>query len=164
MFCYKIDTFAVRIYNLKRSIIKKRYESILPLIFVAMCAICLIGCSREKEEEGLGGSRPNYNMLSDLSQPDAMLYTTEWQWPYPNSEVYTLIFDRTECTFTDRNSGTNATYSYSFNFPAIILTPVSEGGEVITGTITGGTATRADKVNFKNAKGEQVWKEMTRRK
>jgi hypothetical protein len=103
-------------------------------------------------------------MLSDLSQPDAMLYTTEWQWPYPNSEVYTLIFDRTECTFTDRNSGTNATYSYSFNFPAIILTPVSEGGEVITGTITGGTATRADKVNFKNAKGEQVWKEMTRRK
>ncbi len=112
--------------------------------------VCFSGCDKDNEEDLPGASRPDYNMLSDLSKGESSLYLTEWEW----------------YTYQENTAGNKTTikYTYNFTYPTVVLTPEKEDESVITGTIVSGRITQADEATFVNAQEKPVWKKLTRKK
>lgn len=146
---------------------KKKCVWILMVLLLVMGELTLSGCSKDNEEdEQLGASRPNPNMLSDLSKPGAFINWTLWESHSLFGYTMKIEFDYKECTYTFHKSGSDditAKYTYNFNYPTITLTSINEDKEVIIGTITSYTF-KADDITFKNSKDETVWMQMTRKK
>ena len=149
---------------------KKRSVWFLMALFLLMGGLTLGGCSKDnvdsEEEDNLGASRPNPNMLTDLSQPGAIINWTLWESTPTLSYTMKIEFTYKECTYTLQRNGTVeiiAKYSYSFKYPTITLTSTNNDNEVITGTIAS-YPFKADDITFKNAKNETVWMRMTRKK
>ena len=138
-------------------------------LFLLIGGFTLGGCSKDSvdnEDDNLGASRPNPNMLSDLSQPGTTISWTTWESHSLLSYSMKIEFNNTECTYTYKKSGTEDTaakYSYNFKYPTVTLTSKDEDKNVIIGTITS-YAFRADDITFKNSKDETVWMEMIRKK
>ena len=142
----------------------------LIVLFLLMGGLSLSGCSKDnvnnEDEDNLGASRPNYNMLSDLSQPGTTISGTLWQSHSLFGYTMKIEFDSKECTYTYQKSETDNTlakYTYSFKYPTITLTSTIDDNEVITGTIAS-YPFKADDITFKNAKNETVWMQMIRKK
>src|SRR5690554_4855318 len=142
----------------------------LMVLFLLMGSLSLNGCSKDnvdnEDDDNLGASRPNYNMLSDLSQPGTTISGTLWQSHSLFGYSLKIEFDNTECTYTYQKSETDNTlakYTYSFKYPTITLTSTIDDNEVITGTIAS-YPFKADDITFKNAKNETVWMQMIRKK
>ena len=149
---------------------KKKCAWNLMVLFLLMGSLSLNGCSKDnvdnEDDDNLGASRPNYNMLSDLSQPGTTISGTGWQSHSLLSYSMKIEFDNTECTYTYKKSGaedTTAKYSYDFKYPTVTFTSKGEEKEVIIGTITS-YKFKADDITFKNSKDETVWMQMTRKK
>ena len=140
------------------------------VLFLLMVGLSLNGCSKDnvdnEDDDNLGASRPNYNMLSDLSQPGTTISWTTWESHSLFGYTMKIEFDSKECTYTYKKSGTEDTtskYTYNFNYPTVTFTSTDEDKNVIIGTITS-YAFRADDITFKNSKDETVWMEMIRKK
>ena len=149
---------------------KKRSVWFLMALFLLMGGLTLGGCSKDnvdsEEEDNLGASRPNPNMLTDLSQPGAIISWTLWESHSLFGYTMKIEFDSKECTYTYQKSGTDSTiakYTYSFKYPTITLTSINDDNDVITGTIAS-YPFKADDITFKNAKNKTVWMQMTRKK
>ena len=147
---------------------RKKSALFLTILILMMGGVCFSGCDKDDKEDPLGASRPNYNMLSDLSKGVNGLYLTEWEWDNTFGVTMKLSFDRQECTYTYQESAGStkitAKYTYSFTYPTVVLTPENENESVITGTIVSGRITQADEATFVNAQKETVWKKLTRKK
>lgn len=158
----------VYFYGINRGIMRKKSAQFLTILILMMGGVCFSGCDKDNEEDPLGASRPNYNMLSDLSKGVNGLYLTEWEWANTFGITMKLSFDRQECTYTYQESASStkitAKYTYSFTYPTVILTPENAEESVITGTIVSGRITLADEATFVNAQKETVWKKLTRKK
>src|SRR5690554_3564688 len=142
----------------------------LIVLFLLMGGLSLSGCSKDnvnnEDEDNLGASRPNYNMLSDLSQPGTTISGTLWQSHSLFGYTMKIDFNNTECTYTYKKSETEDTtskYTYNFNYPTVTFTSKDEDKNVIIGTITS-YPFKADDITFKNAKNEPVWMQMVRKK
>ena len=142
----------------------------LMVLFLLMGGFSLNGCSKDnvdnEDDDNLGASRPNYNMLSDLSQPGTTISGTLWESHSLFGYTMKIEFDSKECTYTYQKNGTDdiiSKYSYSFKYPTVTLTSIKDDNEVITGTIASYTI-KADDITFKNSKNETVWMQMTRKK
>lgn len=137
------------------------------VLLLVIGGLTFIGCSNDNEEEdNLGASRPNPNMLTDLSQPGAFINWTLWESHSLFGYTMKMEFTSKECTYTLQRNGTvetSAKYSHSFNYPTVTLTSINEDKEVITGTIAS-YPFKADDITFKNSKNETVWMQMTRKK
>lgn len=138
------------------------------VLILVMGGVCFGGCDKDNEEDPLGASKPDYNMLSDLSKGKSSLYLTEWEWINTSGVTMKLSFDRQECTYTyQENTAGNKTtikYTYNFTYPTVVLTPEKEDESVITGTIVSGRIAQADEATFVNAQEKPVWKKLTRKK
>jgi len=147
--------------------VRKEKRFLMVLILVTG-GVCFSGCDKDNEEDLPGASRPDYNMLSDLSKGESSLYLTEWEWINTSGVTMKLSFDRQECTYTyQENTAGNKTtikYTYNFTYPTVVLTPEKEDESVITGTIVSGRITQADEATFVNAQEKPVWKKLTRKK
>ena len=139
-------------------------------LFLLMGGLTLSGCSKDnvdsEEEDNLGASRPNPNMLSDLSQPGTTISWTTWESHSLFGYSMKIEFNNIECTYTFQKSGTEDTtskYTYNFNYPTVTFTSKDEDKNVIIGTIAS-YPFKADDITFKNAKNETVWMQMTRKK
>ncbi len=84
---------------------RKKSAQFLTMLILMMGGVCFSGCDKDNEEDPLGASRPNYNMLSDLSKGDIGLYLTEWEWANTFGITMKLSFDRQECTYTYTDTG-----------------------------------------------------------
>ena len=140
------------------------------VLFLLMGGLSLSGCSKDnvnnEDEDNLGASRPNYNMLSDLSQPGTTISGTLWQSHSLFGYTMKIEFDSKECTYTYKKSGTEDTtskYTYNFNYPTVTFTSKDEDKNVIIGTIAS-YPFKADDITFKNSKNETVWMQMIRKK
>src|SRR5690554_2850380 len=149
---------------------KKRGVWFLMALFLLIGGLTLGGCSKDnvdsEEEDNLGASRPNPNMLSDLSQPGTTISWTTWESHSLFGYTMKIDFNNTECTYTYKKSGTEDTtskYTYNFNYPTVTFTSTDEDKNVIIGTITS-YPFKADDITFKNAKNEPVWMQMVRKK
>lgn len=146
---------------------KNKCPWILLVLLFVIGGLTFIGCSKNNEEdENLGASRPNPNMLSDLSRPGTFISWTMWESHSSFGYTMKIEFDHKECTYTLRSSGpddTVAKYTYNFNYPTVTLTSNNEDKEKIIGTITS-YHFRADDITFKNAENGTVWMQMTRKK
>ena len=149
---------------------KKKCAWNLMILFLLMGSLSLNGCSKDnvdnEDDDNLGASRPNYNMLSDLSQPGTTISGTLWQSHSLFGYSMKIDFNNTECTYTYKKSGaedTTAKYSYDFKYPTVTLTSKDENKNVIIGIITS-YAFKADDITFKNSKDEIVWMQMIRKK
>ena len=142
----------------------------LMVLFLLMGSLSLNGCSKDnvdnEDDDNLGASRPNYNMLSDLSQPGTTISGTTWESHSLFGYTMKIEFNSKECTYTYKKSGTEGTtskYTYNFNYPTVTFTSKDENKNVIIGTITS-YAFKADDITFKNSKDETVWMQMVRKK
>ncbi len=149
---------------------KKKCVWLLMVLLLLMGGFSLSGCSKDnvdsEDDEQLGASRPNPNMLSDLSLPGAFISWTLWESHSLFGYTMKIEFNYKECTYTLQKSGTDNTiakYTYNFNYPTVTLTSNNEDKEVIIGTITSYNF-KADDITFKNSKNEPVWMQMTRKK
>ncbi len=140
------------------------------VLLLLMGGFSLSGCSKDnvdsEDDEQLGASRPNPNMLSDLSRPGAFINWTLWESHSLFGYTMKIEFDYKECTYTLQKSGSDNTiakYTYSFKYTTITLTSINDDKEVITGTIVS-YPFKADDITFKNSKNETVWMQMTRKK
>lgn len=151
----------------KTDTMKNQYSWFFMVLLLVAGGLTLTGCSQDnEEEENLEASRPNPNMLSDLSRPGAFISWTLWESHSSFGYTMKIEFDHKECTYTLQKSGSDDTiakYTYNFNYPTVTLTSNNEDKEVITGTIAS-YYFKADDITFKNSKNETVWMQMTRKK
>lgn len=145
----------------------KKNEFVLAVLILVIGSIFFNSCSRgdDSDDDLLGASKPNYNMLSDITVVG--LYTT--QWVGKNDSISLIIdFDRVDCNFnyTVSSSGkrTVSKYKYTYKHPTVTLTPEDDNDGALIGTTKLGGIKASDKMSFVDADGSNVLFTVIRKK
>lgn len=129
--------------------------------------ISIVGCTKDdgRDDDLLGSSRPDYNMLFDIKSNG--LYLTEWSGIGP-STIVLVVFERDYCIFSIYNYLTGVTttdkYFYTFAHPVATFNPEDTSKGVLKGTTKSGRVLVSDEMNIVDEKTAAALIKVTRLK
>ena len=121
-----------------------------PFLLIALSLIIgvltLSGCN---DDNPLGGTGPNYNMLFPIETNG--LYMTQWNGSN-TSFALEIVFDRTTCLFnyTEISTGKKSTdtYEYTYSHPVATLIPIDQSKSILKATTISGRILKDDEMTF----------------
>ena len=125
-----------------------------PFLLIALSLIIgvltLSGCN---DDNPLGGTGPNYNMLFPIETNG--LYMTQWNGSN-TSFALEIVFDRTTCLFnyTEISTGKKSTdtYEYTYSHPVATLIPIDQTKSILKATTISGRILKDDEMSFVDQK------------
>ncbi len=137
-----------------------------PFLLIALSLIIgvliLSGCN---DDELLGGTGPNYNMLFPIETNG--LYRTQWNGS-STSFALEIVFDRTTClfNFTEISTGkkNTDTYEYTYSHPVATLIPSDQTKSILKATTISGRILKDDEMSFVDQKNNPALFKVIREK
>ena len=137
-----------------------------PFLLIALSLIIgvltLSGCN---DDNPLGGTGPNYNMLFPIETNG--LYMTQWNGSN-TSFALEIVFDRTTCLFnyTEISTGKKSTdtYEYTYSHPVATLIPIDQTKSILKATTISGRILKDDEMSFVDQKNNPALFKVIRRK
>jgi hypothetical protein len=137
-----------------------------PFLLIALSLIIgvltLSGCN---DDNPLGGTGPNYNMLFPIETNG--LYMTQWNGSN-TSFALEIVFDRTTCLFnyTEISTGKKSTdtYEYTYSHPVATLIPSDQTKSILKATTISGRILKDDEMSFVDQKNNPALFKVIRKK
>ena len=137
-----------------------------PFLLIALSLIIgvltLSGCN---DDNPLGGTGPNYNMLFPIETNG--LYMTQWNGSN-TSFALEIVFDRTTCLFnyTEISTGKKSTdtYEYTYSHPVATLIPIDQTQSILKATTISGRILKDDEMSFVDQKNNPALFKVIRKK
>lgn len=137
-----------------------------PFLLIALSLIIgvltLSGCN---DDNPLGGTGPNYNMLFPIETNG--LYMTQWNGSN-TSFALEIVFDRTTCLFnyTEISTGKKSTdtYEYTYSHPVATLIPSDQTKSILKATTISGRILKDDEMTFVDQKNNPALFKVIRKK
>ena len=137
-----------------------------PFFLIALSLIIgvltLSGCN---DDNPLGGTGPNYNMLFPIETNG--LYMTQWNGSN-TSFALEIVFDRTTCLFnyTEISTGKKSTdtYEYTYSHPVATLIPSDQTKSILKATTISGRILKDDEMSFVDQKNNPALFKVIRKK
>ena len=137
-----------------------------PFLLIALSLIIgvltLSGCN---DDNPLGGTGPNYNMLFPIETNG--LYMTQWNGSN-TSFALEIVFDRTTCLFnyTEISTGKKSTdtYEYTYSHPVATLIPIDQTKSILKATTISGRILKDDEMSFVDHKNNPALFKVIRKK
>ena len=137
-----------------------------PFLLIALSLIIgvltLSGCN---DDNPLGGTGPNYNMLFPIETNG--LYMTQWNGSN-TSFALEIVFDRTTCLFnyTEISTGKKSTdtYEYTYSHPVATLIPSDQTKSILKATTISGRILKDDEMSFVDQKNNPALFKMKKKK
>ena len=137
-----------------------------PFLLIALSLIIgvltLSGCN---DDNPLGGTGPNYNMLFPIETNG--LYMTQWNGSN-TSFALEIVFDRTTCLFnyTEISTGKKSTdtYEYTYSHPVATLIPTDQTKSILKATTISGRILKDDEMSFVDQKNNPALFKVIRKK
>lgn len=137
-----------------------------PFLLIALSLIIgvltLSGCN---DDNPLGGTGPNYNMLFPIETNG--LYMTQWNGSN-TSFALEIVFDRTTCLFnyTEISTGKKSTdtYEYTYSHPVATLIPIDQTKSILKATTISGRILKDDEMTFVDQKNNPALFKVIRKK
>lgn len=137
-----------------------------PFLLIALSLIIgvltLSGCN---DDNPLGGTGPNYNMLFPIETNG--LYMTQWNGSN-TSFALEIVFDRTTCLFnyTEISTGKKSTdtYEYTYSHPIATLIPSDQTKSILKATTISGRILKDDEMSFVDQKNNPALFKVIRKK
>ena len=137
-----------------------------PFLLIALSLIIgvltLSGCN---DDNPLGGTGPNYNMLFPIETNG--LYMTQWNGSN-TSFALEIVFDRTTCLFnyTEISTGKKSTdtYEYTYSHPVATLIPIDQTKSIPKATTISGRILKDDEMSFVDQKNNPALFKVIRKK
>ena len=137
-----------------------------PFLLIALSLIIgvltLSGCN---DDNPLGGTGPNYNMLFPIETNG--LYMTQWNGSN-TSFALEIVFDRTTCLFnyTEISTGKKSTdtYEYTYSHPVATLIPSDQTKSILKATTISGRILKDDEMSFVDQKNNTALFKVIRKK
>ena len=137
-----------------------------PFLLIALSLIIgvltLSGCN---DDNPLGGTGPNYNMLFPIETNG--LYMTQWNGSN-TSFALEIVFYRTTCLFnyTEISTGKKSTdtYEYTYSHPVATLIPSDQTKSILKATTISGRILKDDEMSFVDQKNNPALFKVIRKK
>lgn len=137
-----------------------------PFLLIALSLIIgvltLSGCN---DDNPLGGTGPNYNMLFPIETNG--LYMTQWNGSN-TSFALEIVFDRTTCLFNYTETSTGKkhtdTYEYTYSHPVATLIPIDQTKSILKATTISGRILKDDEMSFVDQKNNPALFKVIRKK
>ena len=137
-----------------------------PFLLIALSLIIgvltLSGCN---DDNPLGGTGPNYNMLFPIETNG--LYMTQWNGSN-TSFALEIVFDRTTCLFnyTEISTGKKSTdtYEYTYSHPVATLIPSDQTKSILKASTISGRILKDDEMSFVDQKNNPALFKVIRKK